>query len=303
MSPALAGLWPPASTPFSADGDLDAKRLVAHCKTLLAEGATGLAILGTTSEANSLTLDERRRAIDACVEGGIPASKLLPGTGACAIEDAAALSRHAADLGCAGVLLLPPFYYKNVSEDGLFAFVARVIERLGARPPRIVLYHIPPVAVVGWPVELMARLVDAFPEVIAGAKDSSGDLAHVRQLVGAFPNLAIFPGSEVFVHEAMKAGAVGCISATANINARAIADLVRTWREPGAAEKQEKLNVVRKAAERHGMIPAVKAVLAARYRDEAWRSVRPPLMPLTSAARSELLADPAIVNLLAAVAA
>ena len=270
---------------------------------MLAEGATGLAILGTTSEANSLTLDERRRAIDACVDAGIPAAKLLPGTGACAIEDAAVLTRHAADLGCAGVLLLPPFYYKNVSDDGLFAFVARVIEGSGARPPRVVLYHIPPVAVVGWPIALVGRLLEAFPDVIAGMKDSSGDFAHVRELIDAFPDLAIFPGSEVFVLDALKAGAVGCISATANINARAIADLVRTWRESGAPKKQDDLNLVRKAAERHGMIPAVKAVLAVRYRDDGWRSVRPPLMPLASAARTELLDDPAIADLLAPVAA
>ena len=303
MQPALAGLWPPASTPFSSDGRVDTERFVRHCRALIDEGASGLAILGTTSEANSLTLDERRRLIDAAVEGGIPAAKLLPGTGACAIDDAAVLSRHAADLGCAGVLLLPPFYYKKPSDDGLFAFVARFIERSGQKPPPIMLYHIPPVAVVGWPTPLVARLIGAFPGVIAGMKDSSGDIAHIAEVIEAFPNLAVFPGSEVLLLASMKLGAVGCISATANINARAIADLVRNWQAPDAERRQERLNLVRKAAERHGMIPSLKAVLAARYRDDGWLNVRPPLMPITGMARAELLADPAIRDLLAEVAA
>jgi 4-hydroxy-tetrahydrodipicolinate synthase len=301
--PPLAGLWPPVATPFAADGSLDEERLVAHSKSLLADGAHGLAILGTTSEANSLSVDERRRAIDAHVGGGIPGSLLLPGTGACAIDDAVTLTRHAAEIGAAGVLLLPPFYYKKVSDDGLFAFVAKVIERAGSRAPRIMLYHIPPIASVGWSVELVGRLRDAFPEVIAGMKDSSGDAEHTRTMIEAFPDLAIFPGAEVYLLKALAWGARGCISATANINARGIRRLMDRRADPEAERLQGEVNAVRKAAEARVMIPSLKAVLSARYGDPAWLAVRPPLMPIGEAGRRELLADPAISSVLEAAPA
>jgi 4-hydroxy-tetrahydrodipicolinate synthase len=298
MAPQLTGLWPPVSTPFDETGAVDPHRLTTHAKALLAEGASGLAILGTTSEANSLTLGERRGVIDACLAAGIPASALLPGTGASAVEDAAELSRHAATTGAAGVLLLPPFYYKAVTDDGLFAFVARLIERCGASVPRIVLYHIPPVAVVGWSTPLTRRLIEAFPGVVVGMKDSSGDLAHVKEVIDAFPNFAVFPGSEMLVLEAMRAGAVGCISATANVNARAIASLLAHWRDPDADARQRRVAEARKAVQARGLIPGVKAILAARYNDPAWRALRPPLEALDDAAAAALLADPAIAELL-----
>lgn len=297
MTQALEGLWPPVSTPFSSDGAVDAKRLVEHSRTLLDDGATGLAILGTTSEANSLTLGERRRVIDAHVEAGIPAAKLLPGTGACAIGDAVELTRHAGEIGAAGVLLLPPFYYKKVSDEGLFAFVAEVIERVGARAPRIMLYHIPQMAGLGWSIPLVRRLRETFPEIVVGMKDSSGDYAHTKSMIDAFPGFAVFPGAEVYLLKALADGAVGCISASANINARGISELIAHWREPDAPARQEALNAIRKAVESRVMIAALKVVLAARYRDKAWLRVRPPLLALDAAARAELLAEPAISSL------
>ncbi len=302
MAPPLAGLWPPVSTPFRSDGSVDEGRLVQHSKQLLADGAHGLAILGTTSEANSLTLDERRRVIDAHLEAGIPAGRLMPGTGACAVGDAVALSRHAGEVGAAAVLLLPPFYYKKVSDDGLFAFVARLIEGCGGHAPRIMLYHIPPVAMVGWSAELIARLRDAFPGIIAGMKDSSGDAENTLAMLKAFPEgFAVFPGAEVYLLQALRAGAAGCISASANINAAGIRRLFDGWGKPEAEGQQAELNAVRKAVEVRVMIPSLKAVLAERYRDPEWLTVRPPLLSLPEATRTELLADPAIVRLLAAV--
>jgi 4-hydroxy-tetrahydrodipicolinate synthase len=299
----LAGLWTPAATPFRADGQVNTSRFAEHCKALLADGSTGLAILGTTSEANSLTVAERRRIIDACARAGIAPDRLLPGTGATALEDAATLTRHAADIGCAGVLLLPPFYYKNVSDDGLFAFVAGLIERVGANVPRILLYHIPPIAVVGWSVSLVGRLIEAFPGIVAGMKDSSGDFDHVVEMIDSFPGFAVFPGAERHLLNGMQAGAVGCISASANVNARGIAGLIDHWRDPDAVRRQADANAIRDAVEARGLIPSVKAVLAARYGDETWRAVRPPLMPLGADDIRDLLADPAIAGLLEAAPA
>lgn len=296
---ALTGLWPPVSTPFADDGSVATDKLVAHSRTLLDEGATGLAILGTTSEANSLTVDERRRVIDAHVDGGVDAGRLLPGTGACAVDDVVALSRHTGEIGAAGVLLLPPFYYKGVSDDGLFEFVARVIERCGGSVPRIMLYHIPPMAVVGWSHDLIARLIEAFPEIVVGIKDSSGDVDHTLSLIDTFPDFAVFPGAEVYLLRAMRHGASGCISATANVNARGIVKLLEAKDTPEADALQEQLKAVRTAVQSRGLIQGNKAVLAARYGDDSWVNVRPPLLPLADAARAALVNEPAIAELLA----
>ncbi len=303
MQTPLTGLWPPVSTPFAPSGAVDEKRLVSHCRSLLADGCTGLAVLGTTSEANSLALDERRRVIDAPVAAGIPANRLLPGTGACAIDDAVALTRHAGELGCAGVLLLPPFYYKNVSDDGLFAFVAAVIERCGPKVPRVLLYHFPQMAAVGWSIELVGRLTEAYPGTVVGMKDSSGNAEHTKSMIDAFPGFSVFPGAELYLLRALQWGAVGCISATANVNAYNIAQLITKQHEPDAAVRQEDLVAFRKSFEGFVTVPAVKAVIAARTRDEEWLRVRPPIMPLTEPERRTLLAKPAVARLLETVAA
>jgi 4-hydroxy-tetrahydrodipicolinate synthase len=299
----LAGLWPPVATPFRDDRALDTDRLVRHSRELLREGAHGLAVLGTTSEANSLSLDERRHVIDALVEAGLPPDGLLPGTGACSVEDAATLTRHAGDIGAAAVLLLPPFYYKNVTDDGIFGFVSQVIEKAGDKVPRILLYHIPPVAVVGWSFDLVGRLLEAFPGVVVGMKDSSGDFEHVRKMIKAFPGFVVFPGAETSLVQAMSMGAAGCISATANVNARAIRKTFDRWKEADAHLLQEEINAVRGALERSVMIPALKAILAVRYGDTAWGHVRPPLVSLSPKGRQALFAEPAVAPLLEALPA
>jgi 4-hydroxy-tetrahydrodipicolinate synthase len=303
MPAPLTGLWPPASTPFTASGAVDEARHVKHCRTLLAEGSTGLAILGTTSEANSLTLAERRRAIEALVAAGIPAGQLLPGTGACAIDDAVALSRYAGEIGCAGVLLLPPFYYKNVSDEGLFQFVAAVIERCGAKAPKILLYHFPQMAAAGWSVALIGRLIKAFPGIVVGMKDSSGSADNTKAVIDAYPGFAVFPGAEIYLLKALQWGAVGCISATANVNARGISRLIVHQHDADAAERQADLVAIRSSFDGFVTVPAVKAVLAARYRDAEWNRVRPPVLPLTEQERTTLLAKAPIARLLEAVPA
>jgi 4-hydroxy-tetrahydrodipicolinate synthase len=303
MARALGGLWPPVCTPFRNDGAIDPQKIVRHSKAMLADGAEGLAILGTTSEANSLSLDERRQIIDAHVEGGIEADRLLPGVGACAVDDVVTLARHAHDIGASGVLMLPPFYYKKVPDDGIFTFFAQVIEKLGAKAPRIMLYHIPPMAAVGFSLDLIGRLIEAFPDVVVGIKDSSGDAENTLSVIKAFPDFAVFPGAEVYLVRAMKAGARGCISATANVNAAGISNLLRQWQSPDAERLQEGVNAVRKAVESRGNIPGCKAILADRYRDPTWSNVRPPLTALGDKAKAELLGDPAIAKLRETIAA
>jgi 4-hydroxy-tetrahydrodipicolinate synthase len=265
---------------------------------VLGEGARGLVVLGTTGEANSLSLAERHALVDALLDRGFEPSRMIVGTGACAYPDAVELTQHATDAGAAAVLLLPPFYYKPVGDDGLFAFVAEIIGRTRASPPRVLLYHFPSLTAVGWSIELIGRLVEAFPGVVIGIKDSAGDEAHSLRLIASFPGFAVFPGSESSLVGMLAAGAAGFITTSGNVNARALADLID---DPGRDDAERRLaeaNAVRNALKARGLFPSVKAVIARRMRDDAWLTVRPPLVTLGAADRAALYAEPAIARLI-----
>src|SRR5258706_8313704 len=220
------GVFVPACTPFRGDLSVDEQRFVAHCRWLLDEGADGLAVFGTTSEANSLSAAERTTLLERLVESRISPAVLMPGTGCCALPDTVALTRHAVEAGCMGVLLLPPFYYKGVGDDGLFAGISEVIQGMGDVGLHIYLYHTPPMAGVGFSLPLIERLLKAFPETVVGIKDSSGDWKNTQALLAAFPDFEVFPGSETFLLDAQRLGGAGCISATANINVAAMRALL-----------------------------------------------------------------------------
>lgn len=281
--PSIRGVLAPVVTPFKPDLTPDAERFMAHCRWLLSQNC-GLAVFGTNSEANSLSVEERMTLLDALLAAGIPAARLMPGTGCCALTDTVRLTEHAIKAGCAGVLMLPPFYYKDISEDGLYRYFAEVIERVGDARLRIYLYHIPPVAVVGITPLLVERLLKSYPSAIAGMKDSSGDWNNTKTMLDAFASSGfdVFPGSETFLLAGLRHGAVGCISATANVNPAAIDKLYREWRGAEADQQQEALNVVRKTVGQYVMIPALKQAIAHYADDPEWVTVRPPLTELTT---------------------
>jgi 4-hydroxy-tetrahydrodipicolinate synthase len=285
------GVLVPVLTPFTRRGDPDAGRFVEFCRWLLDQGAGGLAIFGTTSEANSMSGPERMALLDQLIDEGVPADKLMPGAGACSITEAATLARHAAGRGCGGVLMLPPFYYKSVSDDGIFAFVSSVIEKVGSTELRVYLYHIPPVAQVGYSLDLVARFIAAYPETVVGLKDSSGDWNNTAALLDRFPGFAVFPGSEVFLLDALRKGGAGCITASGNVNAAGIRKLYDNWRSPEADALQAEITALRKALQAYPMIPALKSIIAHFRDDPDWAAVRPPLMPLDAAQSAALTAD------------
>ena len=289
----LGGVFAPVATPFGADLAPDPRRFVAHCRWLLAHGCAGLAPFGTTSEANSLSVDEREALLDALLAAGVPADRLMPGTGCCALTDSVRLTAHAVRRGCAAVLMLPPFYYKNVSEDGLYRSFAEVVERVGDDRLRVFLYHIPPIAQVGFGPRLVERLRKAYPRAIAGMKDSSGDFGNTRTMLEAFAKdgFQVFVGSERFLLDNLRHGGVGCITATGNVNAAAIERVYAEWQGPDADRLQEELNVVRGLVEKLPVIPAVKAIIAAHAGDPGWARVRPPLVDLAPAQAETLLAE------------
>jgi 4-hydroxy-tetrahydrodipicolinate synthase len=287
----FSGVLVPVLTPFTPGGEADAGRFVAFCRWLLDQGAGGLAIFGTTSEANSMSPGERMTLLDRLIEAGIPAQKLMPGTGACAMTDAVSLVRHAVDHGCGGMLMLPPFYYKGVSDDGIFAFTSGVIDKVGSSAMRLFLYHIPPMAVVGFSLDLVGRFIRAYPETVVGLKDSSGDWSNTAALLEHFPGFAVFPGSEVFLLKALRKGGVGCITASGNVNVPGIRKLYDNWRGPQADAMQAEVTTLRQALQAYPMVPALKRIVAHYHNDPAWAAVRPPLMPLDQAQSAALIAD------------
>jgi 4-hydroxy-tetrahydrodipicolinate synthase len=291
QSPRIRGVLAPVVTPFTHDLSPDAERFIAHCRWLVSQKC-GLAAFGTNSEANSLSVEERMALLDALVAAGLDPARMMPGTGCCALTDSVRLTEHAIKAGCAGVLMLPPFYYKDVSEDGLYRHFAEVVERVGDARLRIYLYHIPPVAVVGITPQLVERLLKRYPSAIAGMKDSSGDWNNTKTMLDAFAasGFDVFPGSESFLLAGLRHGAAGCISATANVNPAAIDRLYREWRHADADRQQEALNVVRTTVGQYVMIPALKQVIAHYADDPAWVTMRPPLTELTAAQAQQVIA-------------
>jgi 4-hydroxy-tetrahydrodipicolinate synthase len=279
----FSGVIAPVLTPFGEDGNPDAERFTEHAQWLMDTGCTALAPFGTTSEANSLGLDERMEMLEELVDAGIDPAKLMPGTGTCSLSDTIVLTRHALDLGCGGMLMLPPFYYKGPSEEGLYRYFSEVIEGVGDDNLKVYLYHIPPVAQVGFSLPLIGRLLKAFPETVVGLKDSSGDWSSTAAILAEYPQMEIFPGSEVFLLDGLKAGAAGCISATCNVSATAIRGVYDQWQTPDAEKLQAGITAIRKAIQAYPMIPALKAIIAHYRGDAGWAQVRPPFMPLPAA--------------------
>ena len=285
------GVWSPVLVPLRPDLSIDSERFLAHARWLLAQGCHGLALFGTTSEANSFSVPERKALVERVVEGGIPAERLMVGTGCCALTDSVELTRHALGAGCRRVLMLPPFYYKGMSDEGLFRSFAEVIERVGEPAPAVFLYHFPRLSGVPVTEGLIAMLDSEFPEVIAGVKDSSGDWSNTRMMLDRFPHLAIFPGSEVFLLDGLRSGGAGCITATSNVNAAGARAIFDAWSDgsDSADSMQEAATAVRRAIDRHPGIPAQKYLVAHWRNDPAWRAVRPPMTALTDDAGRDLL--------------
>jgi 4-hydroxy-tetrahydrodipicolinate synthase len=207
------------------------------------------------------------------------------------MTEAAGLVRHAVGHGCGGVLMLPPFYYKGVSDDGIFAFVSEVIDKVASPALRVYLYHIPPVAQVGYSLDLVGRFIKTYPETVVGLKDSSGDWSNTAALLERFPDFAIFPGSEVFLLDALRKGGAGCITASGNVNVPGIRKLYDNWRGPQAETLQTEITTLRKALQVYPMVPALKRVVAHFHNDPDWAAVRPPMVPLDPAQSSALIAD------------
>ena len=287
----IRGLIAPILTPFNDDLTIASDLYVEHAKWLFDQGCAGIAPFGTTGEALSVGIDERIAAIRALLDAGIDPSRMIPGTGLSNIADTARLSRACLDMGCAAVMTLPPFYYKTVTEAALYRYFEQLITAIGPAA-RIFLYHIPPIAIVGIPPTLAARLHSDFPDQIVGIKDSSGDWDNTKELL-TIESMIVYPGSELPLLDAMALGAPGCISATANLNAKMISTVIDLYQQGdiGSAEAlHEDLKRFRLIVEEHGPIPAQKRLLAIATGDPRWGNVRPPLTSMPEEAGRKLAA-------------
>jgi 4-hydroxy-tetrahydrodipicolinate synthase len=276
-------------TPMRAALSVDLDRMAAHCRWLLANGCTGLGILGTTGEANSLGLIERIDLMEGLIERGIPVDRLLPGVGTTAIPDTVLLLRKAAELGCRGVLALPPFFYKNPSDDGLFAYFSEVINQSGAST-KIYLYHFPAQSAVPFGIDLVGRLLHAFPTIIKGVKDSSGDLNNTRAYVEHFAKdgFEVYCGDDGALHDLLRAGGAGSISAAANVSSPFNARVCANAGTPAGDAAQATLSAIRQAVTSVALIPGLKALMARHTGEPAWANVRPPFLKLSAEAAGRL---------------
>ena len=290
------GVLVPVLTPFTADFKPDSARFISMCKWLLDQGANGLAIFGTTSEANSMSVAQREELLDQLITAGIPANSLLVGVGACSLDEVIRITRKSTKLGCGGVLISTPFYYKAVSDEGVFAFMSAVIEQVSDAALRIYLYHIPSHTSVPFGIELVGRLATAYPDTIVGLKDSSGDWSNTESLLKEYPQLEIFPGSEAYLLKALRLGGSGCITATGGANPKGIREVFDRWQTDEADDLQDRISEIRKTIQRYPLIPAMKAMVSHFHDDPAWQTLAPPLLPLPPEAASSLFADLAAIN-------
>jgi 4-hydroxy-tetrahydrodipicolinate synthase len=292
----LKGVFSPVITPFNPDLSVDYKKLIHQCEWLISQ-EVGLAVFGTNSEANSLSVDEKIFLLDKLVEYGIDPNKLMPGTGCCALSDTIKLTKHAVKLGCSGVLMLPPFYYKAVSDDGLLEYFSNVIDSVNDDRLRIYLYHIPPIAMVGISLHLIEKLLKRYPRYVAGIKDSSGDWSNTQNMLDEkWDNFSIFAGSESFLLKTMQNGGAGCISATANINPKKIFDVYKYWKKSDSIDMQEELNVLRNIVQSYPLIPALKCIVSHFCKDKTWNILRPPLTGLNLSDSKKLIKELNAIN-------
>lgn len=289
----MSGVVAPILTPFNDDLSFAPDLYVSHARWLLDNGINYISPFGTTGEALSMSVDERITAVDSLIDGGLDPKVLMPGAGLCNLPETVKLCRHAAGRGCAAVMTLPPFFFKNARDEGLFQYFVELVDRVDHPDLKICLYHIPPMAAVGFTPALTTRLVERFPDIVVAYKDSSGDFDNTRAIIRAAPSLAVFPGSETFLRAGLEHDAVGCISATCNINPagiRQVFDVATGTAEGDLDALDQAMVAMRREVEGYAPIPGMKGLIAKQRNEPRWNNVRPPFIAAT-AVDSEKLAS------------
>jgi 4-hydroxy-tetrahydrodipicolinate synthase len=287
---AFRGAWPALLTPLDAQLRIDHDKFAAHAKERLANGCMGVTLFGTTGEGPSFSLVERREALTMMIARGVPAERIMVSTSCAALPETLELTRHAVDAGVHGCLMLPPFFLKGVSDEGILACYEQVLAGMPAQGWRLYLYHIPQVAAVGLSHAVIGRLIERH-RVIAGIKDSACDRAHSVGLAQAFmPPISVYVGYEPDLPTLGRLGSTGAISGLANFFGRVVTRMVLEPDAPGTARDAQRVDAMLDLLKPHSLMPALKSVMATLYQDPGWLRVRAPLMPLSAQAHAEFSA-------------
>ena len=284
MKHIIQGIHSAVATPVTKDGTPDLRLLSEHCRSLLKEGCHGIALLGSTGEANSFGLKDRITILEAAINCTNAPEAFLPGTSTPAIADTIELTRHAVSVGAKGVVLLPPYYYKGVSDEGIFRYYSGLIEGIGDDRLRVVLYHIPQISQIPISFDLIDRLMKAYPDIIVGIKDSSGKLENLQNLCKQHPKLAVLTGSDPLMLPLLQMGGAGCITATSNLCAEELRIIWDNWGRINTAGKlkasQDKIVKWRTLSKKYDQLATIKTMLAERYQEDGWLHMVPPLVEL-----------------------
>jgi len=276
-APRLHGIWSASLTPLRPDLSIDLPTLIEHCRWHLARGCHGIALFGTTGEGTSFSVGERKVALEAVIAAGIPAAALMAGSGCAALSDTIELTAHAVKQGCAGVLTLPPFFFKNLGDDGIYRCFSEIVERVGDERLRIYLYNIPQLSAVRFTPAVIERLRKAYPSVIAGLKDSSGDWNSTKEYLDAFPGWGLFTGWDPHLRDVVRLGGAGTISGMPNINAAGLRALYDNRLKPEGAALEATATTLIKIVDAAPPTAGLRAVLAHYTGKESWLLRRPPL--------------------------
>ncbi|MDB5585690.1 MAG: dihydrodipicolinate synthetase-like protein [Devosia sp.] len=291
---AITGVYSAAATPLNADYSPDLGLFAAHCKHLIADGCHGIALLGTTGEANSFSIGERKTILESALKSGLTADQLMPGTGLASVPDTIELTRHALSLGVTKVVMLPPFYYKGVTDEGLFAAYAQIIEGVKDDRLKVILYHIPQMSGVPLTLGLIEKLIKAFPNTIVGIKDSAGQFDNMQAMVSAFPGFSVLAGADPLLLPLIKAGGAGCITATSNLVARSLRTVFEHCADASKAAEvetaQARIMAYRTLSNDYTQIPAIKAMVGLQSKIPSWSRVRAPMLALDEAKLADLAA-------------
>lgn len=292
MTAKLRGVFCAATTPVDRKGEVLLDLFAEHCHALLAEGAHGVALLGTTGEANSYSGSERRALLESALSIGIKGDQLLPGTSACSVPESVELTKHAVGCGVRACILLPPFYYKGVDDEGLYRFYADLIEGVADSRLKVILYHIPQVTQIPLSHDLIERLLQNYGDTVIGIKDSAGDIHNMKAMVQRFPGFSVLAGADPLLKPLLEAGGAGCITATSNLRSDALRLVFDHFSDPAkqaeVAAAQERINQWRSLSNSYVQLPTIKTMVAQSRGDNNWLNLRPPLLPLAAEEKEQI---------------
>ena len=290
MTTLFSGIYTASLTPLTSSYEPNLPALVSHVEQLFESGSDGVAILGSTGEANSLTIEQRLDIISYCGKTLAP-ERLMMGTGSCALQDAIRLTQASIEAGVFSVLVIPPFYYKPQSDESVIRYYSELISSVDDSRLRIIFYNFPKLSGYNFSTEILQEFKERFGDIAAGIKDSSGNWENMLSITKNVPNFMVYSGTETLLLNILREGGAGCITASANLLAPECQLVYQAWRndqQNTAEQVQKELTVLRKALESYQFVSELKGLMAEHTGSEHWQEMLPPFIPLLPSQVREL---------------